>query len=124
MEMNRKYKYNIIMYIYIYLKQSSSCVTLLQKNCLFFFQKSRSSTNPMIGKKHRIPTDPVESKLRDRAIRYSGFFGVRETWVLLEISWKNSLQNSLRHRTYGLISPGSKPSESCLEDGLPGLVSS
>ena len=23
----------------------------------------------------------------DRAIRYSGFFGVRETWVLLEISW-------------------------------------
>ena len=25
---------------------------------------------------------PVKSKLRDRAIRYSGFFGVRETWVL------------------------------------------
>ena len=24
----------------------------------------------------------------DRAIRFSGFFGVRETWVLLEISWK------------------------------------
>ena len=23
----------------------------------------------------------------DRAIRYSGFFGVREKWVLLEISW-------------------------------------
>ena len=23
----------------------------------------------------------------DRAIGYSGFFGVRETWVLLEISW-------------------------------------
>ena len=23
----------------------------------------------------------------DRAIRYSGFLGVRETWVLLEISW-------------------------------------
>ena len=23
----------------------------------------------------------------DRAIRYSGFFGVRETWVRLEISW-------------------------------------
>ena len=23
----------------------------------------------------------------DRAIRYSGFFGVRETWVLLVISW-------------------------------------
>ena len=27
------------------------------------------------------------SKLRDRAIRYSGFFGVREKWVLFGISW-------------------------------------
>ena len=31
---------------------------------------------------------PGPSKLRDRAIRYSGFFGVCETWVRpLEISW-------------------------------------
>ena len=38
-----------------------------------------------------IPTDPVKSKLRDRAIRYSGLgLGVREKWVIrpLEISWK------------------------------------
>ena len=27
------------------------------------------------------------SKLLARAMRYSGFFGVREKWVLLEISW-------------------------------------
>ena len=35
------------------------------------------------------PTDPEESC--DRAIRYSGFFGVRSGTVLLEISWKNNM---------------------------------
>ncbi len=38
-----------------------------------------------------LPTDPKVSC--DRAIRYSGFFGVRETWVLLEISGKHGTQS-------------------------------
>ena len=29
----------------------------------------------------------------DRAIRYSGFFGVRETWILLEISWTDTYKS-------------------------------
>ena len=50
----------------------------------------------------RIPTDPVKSKLRDRAIRYSGFFGVREKWVRsLEISW--SFLFSLKGPKFGPI---------------------
>ena len=39
----------------------------------------------------------------NRAIRYSGFFGVRETWVPLEISWKLSTQES--------FGPGTSPTE-------------
>ena len=32
--------------------------------------------------------NPFQKVGSDRAMRYSGFFGVRETWVLLEISWR------------------------------------
>ena len=44
----------------------------------------------------------MKSKLRDRAIRYSGFFGVREKWVRpLEISW--SFLFSLKGPKFGPI---------------------
>ena len=52
-----------------------------------------------------LPTDPYVSC--DRAIRYSGFFGVRIQWVLLEISWKHISPNKPSiHRNWFLSMDG------------------
>ena len=44
------------------------------------------------------PNGPTDQVSCDRAIRYSGFFGVRETWVLLEISGNPLIKGN----TYGI----------------------